>query len=135
MATKTIEHNGIVYKRYEGRGYYNPNGTYLAKGYQPLHRQIWMDSNGPITKGMHIHHIDHNRDNNHISNLECCSPIDHLKRHPEKVEASKKALARWRATDEGKATLSQNARKMLERTPEIELSCGNWKTMLRYSAG
>ena len=37
----------------------------------------------PIPKGYVIHHIDHNRDNNDISNLLCCTVLEHNRIHFE----------------------------------------------------
>ena len=45
------------------------------------HRKIWEDNYGPIPDGMHIHHIDKNKLNNDISNLQLVTPEEHAKIH------------------------------------------------------
>jgi hypothetical protein len=45
------------------------------------YRKIYENHYGKIPKGYHIHHIDGNPFNNHISNLECISAEDHAKIH------------------------------------------------------
>ena len=32
------------------------------------HQQVWIDANGPIPKGKHIHHINANKTDNRIEN-------------------------------------------------------------------
>ena len=56
-----VEYGGHVWKWW-GRYYYRstPEGTIL------LHRQVWIDANGPVPDG---HHIDHNRRNWKLENL------------------------------------------------------------------
>lgn len=46
-----------------------------------LHIYVWTKFNGEIPEGYHIHHKDHNRDNNDISNLELMSQEEHLSLH------------------------------------------------------
>ena len=46
-----------------------------------VHRLIYEYFIGNIPKGYHIHHIDGNKQNNSIDNLECISPSEHNKRH------------------------------------------------------
>lgn len=46
-----------------------------------LHQAVWEYHNGKIEGNMHIHHIDGNKSNNDISNLELLSPIEHIKKH------------------------------------------------------
>ena len=46
-----------------------------------MHRYIWEQVNGSIPKGYDIHHIDHNKDNNDISNLELMPSIRHKQVH------------------------------------------------------
>jgi hypothetical protein len=49
-------------------------------------QKFWIAHNGPIPKdkfgkSFHIHHIDGDRNNNHIGNLMCLSESDHHKIH------------------------------------------------------
>lgn len=54
--------------------------TVSDKGY--LHRIIWMVANQcEIPEGYHIHHIDGNKQNNSIYNLELLEPIEHQHHH------------------------------------------------------
>jgi hypothetical protein len=68
--------NGIVYGR-RGRPLSTNSGDRYVQVYysnQPIkyaHRVIWEYVNGPIPEGMTINHIDGNKRNNKISNLEC----------------------------------------------------------------
>jgi hypothetical protein len=45
------------------------------------HRLIWIKQNGPIEKGLIIHHKDFNKNNNEIDNLECLTPKEHRQKH------------------------------------------------------
>lgn len=46
------------------------------------YRKIYEDYHGvKIPKGMHIHHIDGNRDNNDPTNLEMLTPDEHAQKH------------------------------------------------------
>ena len=44
-------------------------------------RKVWTAANGPIPKGYVIHHIDHNPENNDLSNLQCMLDADHKAYH------------------------------------------------------
>lgn len=45
------------------------------------HRIVWEEHNGPIPANHHVHHIDGNKENNHISNLELKPVGSHVKDH------------------------------------------------------
>lgn len=46
-----------------------------------MHRFVWESVNGKIPYGFDIHHIDNNRANNKIENLECLSKSDHTRKY------------------------------------------------------
>ena len=48
-----------------------------------IHRQVWYDAHGAIPKGLHIHHIDGNKTNNDLNNLEMHSNSSHQLVHQE----------------------------------------------------
>ncbi len=60
-----------------------PNGYYgCTKGYDRrlLHIAVWEALNGKIPKGHDIHHIDRNRANNNIENLELYTKANHARK-------------------------------------------------------
>lgn len=68
--------NGRKYTKYYR---YYTTGPHDGERY--LHRAVWVDANGPIPEGHHVHHVDGDLDNNDISNLECVLAFDHLSGH------------------------------------------------------
>lgn len=67
-----------------------------------LHRRIWEQKNGPIPEGFHIHHIDGNKENNDISNLECISKGEHSR----KTHTGNKYMLGFHHTEETKQKIS-----------------------------
>jgi len=45
------------------------------------HRAVWIEHHGEIPEGMVIHHINGNKKDNRIENLECLTRKEHAKRH------------------------------------------------------
>lgn len=45
------------------------------------HSIVWENKNGPIPLGMQIHHIDGNKTNNNIENLQLVTPLEHKRLH------------------------------------------------------
>lgn len=73
---KHIIYKGFKFTKDDKTGYYlNSN---IRKR---LHRYIWEKEKGIIPNGYHIHHIDGNKNNNDINNLDCISAKEHLKKH------------------------------------------------------
>ena len=83
----------IEYKENNKYAYFNNNkftrddktGYYLSslingKRYR-LHRYVWEYYNGTIPKGYDIHHKDHNKLNNHYTNLEGLTNSEHVRKH------------------------------------------------------
>jgi len=84
------------------------------------HIWVWINERGKIPPRMHIHHIDENKSNNHISNLQIISPGDHARLHytEEKRQASRKLMdvirpltKKWHASKEGREWHREHAIK------------------------
>lgn len=88
---KTIIYDGFKFTKSEGKTYYRS-----TKNKTDLHRYVWVKYNGEIQNGFHVHHKDHNTDNNSIENLEILSREEHLKYHASKID--KKKMREWAET-------------------------------------
>src|ERR1051325_1441101 len=61
-------------------------GAITRKGYirintEMAHRRVWRKHNGPVPVGFFIHHIDHDKTNNDIGNLELVDALTHKRIH------------------------------------------------------
>lgn len=81
--TKYAYFNGYKFTKDDKSGYYL-SSTINGKRYR-LHRYIWEYYNGEIPKGYHVHHKDHNKNNNELDNLELLTESEHRKRHAEEM--------------------------------------------------
>ena len=59
-----------------------------------LHIYIYEKYNGEIPKGMQVHHIDHNKDNNEIENLVLLTVEEHRKIHKKEMTEERKQWLR-----------------------------------------
>jgi len=77
----------IRFIEYDGfRFYPDKKGYWLGHvdgNRKRLHIYVWEKYNGAIPKDSHIHHIDHNTDNNDIENLELMNRYKHMKLHAD----------------------------------------------------
>jgi hypothetical protein len=81
------------YRIYFGKKFYKNSQGYWVCTTQPIpwaHRWVWINHNGEIPKGLDIHHIDEDKSNNEIINLQLVNRSDHLKIHWEDPEARRK---------------------------------------------
>lgn len=72
--------NGLKFTRDDKSGYYL-NSTIRKR----MHRYVWEYNNGAIPEGHHIHHIDGDKVNNDISNLQLLSASEHVSMHAKEM--------------------------------------------------
>lgn len=53
------------------------------------HRVIWEEAHGPIPDGYVVHHVDHNKRNNALSNLQLMTHQEHSEHHNQKYPRTK----------------------------------------------
>ena len=82
MAAEKIVFNGRTYYKIKSQGYWRSFT-------ENLHQAIWRHHIGPIPAGCHIHHLDHNKDNNNIDNLACMPGGEHERQHAKEMFAGK----------------------------------------------
>ena len=85
-----------------------------------IHRIVWETFNGLIPKGFEINHIDHDKSNNSLSNLELVSHRENLKKAFKKhgYFGSMNRPKNKRILSQAESTLSEGA----ETTGEVESS-------------
>lgn len=72
---------------FNGRSYYQtPEGYWRStdRRHKPLHVAVWEDANGAVPEGYEIHHIDGNKSNNTLENLQCLTIAEHRQLHAKK---------------------------------------------------
>jgi len=63
-------------------GYYVITSKKEGYGHKYLHRLVWEEHyNKPLPKGYVIHHINHDKTDNRIQNLQCVYEPLHLRHH------------------------------------------------------
>lgn len=69
-----------THQKFDGRKFtLKPGGHYVS--YFPIHQAVYNYYCGEIPDGYIIHHIDENKADNDISNLECLTPTEHRRIH------------------------------------------------------
>lgn len=76
MHEKFQYYNGVKFTRDEDTGYYLNSTLHIR-----MHQYVWVCEKGDIPKGYHIHHIDGDRGNNDISNLQLLTSGEHISQH------------------------------------------------------
>lgn len=103
MEVKTIS---PTRQEFQGQSYYLCGRYFQRKGVR-LHRKVWEYYNGPIPIGFHVHHIDGDRTNNKIENLELIPAKKHTQRHHaqgdcnEDIAKAQKAACKWHGSKAG----------------------------------
>lgn len=127
---------------FEGvRFYTKPSGYFVAApnravlGERYLHRAVWAYHNGPIPDGYCVHHRDHDKKNNAISNLELLTGAAHMSHHnqeryerdPESVlrgiQAAQLAAPAWHRSAAGREWHRQHAIKSYKTREREQRTC------------
>ena len=77
---------------YNGRKFtINNHGYYRStdrKGTQLLHRYVWETEKSRIPDGWDVHHLDEDKANNIITNLECLPKAEHTRKYSPKCNGT-----------------------------------------------
>lgn len=132
-----IEYDSIRFYR-DKKGYWLSAKVGRKDHPKRLHIYVWEKHNGTIPNGYHIHHIDHDTDNNEIENLELMEKFEHLSYHAKlqdknvmlknlSEKARPKAIE-WHKSEEGKKWHVKHYQstkdKLLKRYDITCLNCG-----------
>ena len=116
---KHQEFNGITFYQTEDSDYFRHSvkGTTIL-----MHRYVWEFYNCKIPKGYHVHHIDGNKANNDISNLQLIKGTEHWELHGKLLTEEEREWKRqnminnaipkaadWHKSEEGKKWHAQQA--------------------------
>ena len=136
MTQKTIYRDGIRFCRDDRTGYYLNSARRLR-----LHRYVWEKHNGAIPKGYHVHHIDHDKANNDISNLQLLSQGEHERLHGAELTDERRsamrrnmldraipAAAKWHGSEAGREWhrrhVAEDCAKLREKVSGVCATCG-----------
>lgn len=124
MAEKYQYFNGVRFVRDDKTGYY---GGYTNGRKIRMHRYVWEFYNGEIPKGYHIHHIDRDKSNNDISNLQIMSTKEHCELHSnenvannydaikENMDNIRPLASEWHGSEEGHEWHKQHYESMRDK--------------------
>lgn len=133
-----VRFNGVTYYFY-GR-YYSCSPESLGLGDKRnryLHRAVWRHHFGDIPPGMAVHHVDHDRTNNDVSNLELLPRSEHCSYHTRKrlrdgdpsftksIELAREAAKAWHGSPEGLAWHREHGKSTWEGRVREAATCAH----------
>ncbi len=133
---ETVSWNGKKYHRYpdatnlSDRSYFSRG---VKGGTERLHRSIYEHHHGKIPKGYHVHHINGDKGDNRIENLEALTHKEHFGKHLATGDDLKRKQAHmasirpmtkaWHASPEGHRFHAENGRKSALSYVPVERTC------------
>lgn len=134
-----IEATVSKYVMYDGLKFYkDKKGYWISESNRKtppkrLHVYVWEKHNGKVPKGFHIHHKDHDQDNNDIENLELMEVWKHLSYHGKLngIDARENLLKNaqpkaieWHKSDKGREWHKKHYQAMKEKlNKKIIITC------------
>lgn len=119
-------------QEFNGEPFYKCGEYFQHKG-KRLHRAVWQYFYGEIPEGYHVHHINGNKTDNRIENLQLKLESEHLSYHsnlPEAREHQMKAIKcaqekakLWHKTDEARELHRQWAIESAKKVKPVPLVC------------
>ena len=129
--------NGNSFRIDKKTGYYLSSKP-IGNRRKRLHICVWEAENGEVPKGYHVHHADHDKTNNEISNLVLLTASEHLKLHGESWTDERKQQAaanliekaipkavEWHKSEAGRAWHAEHASKLAEEWEYRTYTCSN----------
>lgn len=102
VGSKQIEHGYVRVKTAAGQ-----------RRWPYEHHVVWEAANGPIPRGCELHHVNRDRTDNRLENLELCtSKSTHMQRHADNLDAVRHSWQGHRHSDETKAQMSASAKAL-----------------------
>lgn len=142
-------YNGYSFRRDKKTGYYLSSKP-IGKRRVRLHRYIWeTESKRQIPRGYDIHHVDGDKNNNHIDNLMLITKHDHMCLHGDEateetnnkrvknlIEKARPKASEWHKSEMGREWHRQHAIKVYSNLEPVEYTCvfcgKKYKTKKRY---
>jgi hypothetical protein len=119
-------------QKFDGISYYRCGPYFQRKGVR-LHRKVWEMHNGPIPPDCDVHHIDGNKANNDIENLQLLPRTEHHSKHmgePKRKEQSRQGIKKaidaareWHGTADGFDFHSRHAKAYWEKAEMRTYTC------------
>lgn len=137
MSEKYHWFKGIRFTRDDKTGYY-ANSTIHKR----MHVYVWEYYNGKVPKGYQVHHIDMDKSNNCIGNLQLLTKSEHMKLHGKLLtdkqrewrrnnlkETARPKASEWHKSESGRLWHSDHIKKQREnggfKKDLICTNCGN----------
>lgn len=147
---KTAIFDGISFRRDKRTGYYLAGSARDGGRRKRLHVYVWEYHNGAVPDGYHVHHIDHDKSNNDIDNLQILSKEEHLRYHAQNISEERREKLRkqliekavpkskvWHASKEGRQWHRENGKAVWKNRKPIKYECTycgkEFKTLNHYS--
>ena len=117
-------------QKFNGLNYYKC-GHYFRRDGKLLHRVVWEFHNGKIPDGVHVHHVNENRDDNTIENLVLKPVSKHLSDHAKSrvrynlmnIERIRPLTKAWHSSEEGFAWHSERGKENWKLREDITYEC------------